>query len=405
MDLLPILVALAVGFCLGLLAAFVLRIIHGRTASELTEQLFFESENRRKLQVDAILADLKASFGSLSLEALSRSTAELLKLAQERFDGQRAASSQELEAKKGLIDQQLERMKAELEGVSKLVKELEKDREAKFGSLVQQLSASGEQTAALIRSTSQLREALSSTRARGQWGERMAEDVLRLAGFQEGVNYRKQLTVQGTGRRPDFTFLLPKDLKIHMDVKFPLDNYLGWLNAGNDAEKETFKSQFLRDVRKQVKEVTTRDYINPEDHTVDCVLLFIPNESIYAFIYEQDSSVVDDAIKSHVVMCSPLSLFAVLAVIREAVDSFALERTSNEILALLGSFKKQWAEFLKRLELMGKRIEDARKEYEALTTTRRRQLEKPLERLDALRSELGIEPAEMEIEMEYEGEE
>ena len=33
--------------------------------------------------------------------------------------------------------------------------------------------------------------------ARGQWGERMADDVLRLAGFVEGVNYRKQTAVAG----------------------------------------------------------------------------------------------------------------------------------------------------------------------------------------------------------------
>ena len=60
------------------------------------------------------------------------------------------------------------------------------------------------------------------------------------------------------------------------------------------------------------------------------------------------------------IFCSPLTLFAVLAVIRQAVDNFALEKTSNEILSVLGLFKKQWDEFLKKLELLGKRIEDLR---------------------------------------------
>jgi len=76
-------------------------------------------------------------------------------------------------------------------------------------------------------------------------------------------------------------------------------------------------------------------------------------------------------------------------VVRQAVDAFALEQTSNEILSLMGAFKKQWDEFLKKLEVVGKRIEDAQKEYEALTTTRKRQLERPLSRIEDLRVQKG----------------
>jgi len=143
-------------------------------------------------------------------------------------------------------------------------------------------------------------------------------------------------------------------------------------------------------VKCRIKEVTGRDYINPEQNTIDYVLLFIPNEQIYSFIHEQDSSILDDGLKNKVVFCSPITLFAVLAVIRQSVDNFSLEQTSNEILSLLGSFKKQWGEFLKKLELVGKRIGDAQKEYESLTMTRRRQLEKPLNKLEYLRMQRGL---------------
>jgi len=60
------------------------------------------------------------------------------------------------------------------------------------------------------------------------------------------------------------------------------------------------------------------------------------------------------------------------------------------MLSLLGNFKKQWDEFLKKLELLGKRISDAQNEYEALITTRRRQLERPLQKIDAFRTERGL---------------
>ncbi len=387
MNWLSALTGMAIGFVLGLLAALLLRLIQGKTAKELAEELFRESEAQRKANIDSVIENIKASFGGLSLDALSKSTEEFLKLAKARLESEREISLKELDAKKGLIDQQLHQMTSKLEDVSKLMKELEKDRVEKFGQLASQLNTASQQTTALMQTTTLLREALASTKARGQWGERMAEDVLRLAGFIENVNYLQQKAIDGSGLRPDFTFLLPKNLRLNMDVKFPLDNYMRFLETDSEAEKVKFRNDFLRDVKARIKEVTTREYINPEQNTVDYVLLFIPNEQIYSFIHEQDSSILDEGIRNRVIFCSPLTLFAVLAVIRQAVDNFALEKTSNEILSLLGVFKKQWDEFVKKLELLGKRIEDTQKEYELLATTRRRQLERPLNKIEDLRTQ------------------
>jgi len=389
-------IALLVGAGLGLLGAFLLRLIRVKTAKELADEFFRESEAQRKADRDAVLDNMKASFGSLSLDALSKSTEEFLKLAKAKLESEREAGVQELDAKKGLIDQQLQRMTVEMENVSRLMKELEKDRVEKFGALAGQLKTASEQTAALVQVTHTLREALASTKVRGQWGERMAEDVLQAAGFVEKVNYLKQKTVEGGSVRPDFTFLLPNNLKLNMDVKFPLDNYLRFLEADSEVDKGRFRNTFLKDVKSRIKEVTTREYISPESNTIDCVLLFIPNEQIYAFIHEQDSSILEDGLKNRVVFCSPITLFAVLAVIRQAVENFALAQTSNEILSLLGSFKKQWEAFLGKLEVLGKRIDDAMKEYEALTTTRKRQLEKPLQKIESLRTQrkLPVAPDE-----------
>ena len=391
-----VIIALLVGAGLGLLGAFLLRLMRVKTTRELADELFRESETQRKADRDAVLDTMKASFGSLSLDALSKSTEEFLKLAKAKLESEREAGVKELDAKKGLIDQQLQRMTVEMENVSRLMKELEKDRVEKFGALAGQLKTAGEQTAALVQVTHTLREALASTKVRGQWGERMAEDVLRAAGFVEKVNYLKQKTVEGGSVRPDFTFLLPNNLKLNMDVKFPLDNYLRFLEADSEVDKGRFRNTFLKDVKSRIKEVTTREYISPESNTIDCVLLFIPNEQIYAFIHEQDSSILEDGLKNQVVFCSPITLFAVLAVIRQAVENFALTQTSNEVLSLLGSFKKQWEAFLGKLEVLGRRIDDAMKEYETLTTTRKRQLEKPLQKIESLRTQrkLPVAPDE-----------
>jgi DNA recombination protein RmuC len=276
-------------------------------------------------------------------------------------------------------------MKEDLLGVQKLVSTLEKDREQKFGELANHLKNASEETRRLRETAGNLQAALASTKARGQWGERMAEDVLRLAGFVEGINYYKQQALESAGSRPDYTFLLPQDLKLNMDVKFPLNNYMRYLEASGAADQESSRTQFMKDVRQRIKEVTSRDYINPEDNTVDYVIVFIPNEQVYAFINENDRSLLDEALKQKVILCSPVTLYAILAVIRQAVDNFNLEKTAAQILSILGTFQKQWESFILTMEKMGRRIEDAQKEYNALVTTRRNQLERPLRQIEELR--------------------
>jgi len=385
-----------IGALFGAAVVFVVHVLKQKDARAIARELVSETESQKIQDLDALIGKIKDSFGALSLDALSRNTEEFLKLANETLSKQTRTGEKELEGKKKLIDQTLEVMREDLQGVQNLVTNLEKDREHKFGELANQLKFTTEQTRKLQETAGQLKAALASTKVRGQWGERMAEDVLRLAGFVEGINYIKQKTLETVSTRPDYTFLLPQDLKVNMDVKFPLDNYLRYLEKEGAVDQEKYKSQFLRDVKNRVKEVTTRDYINPEENTVDYVIVFIPNEQVYAFINENDSSLMDEALKNKVILCSPTTLYAILAVIRQAVDNFNLEKTAAQIMSLLGAFNKQWDAFVNSMERMGKRIEDARKEYNTLTSTRRNQLERSLRQIEDLRKQRNVVEAALD---------
>ncbi len=380
-------IMLVIGIAIGLAVAFFLKAFRQKSARELASDL-----------IDGSMNTLKAEFGNLSLEALSKSTEVFLKLAKESLGSERLEGAKDLESKKELIDKQLEVMTAELKGVTELVKTLEKDREGKFSELANELKNTKEQTAVLLETTASLNKTLSNTQARGQWGERMAEDVLRVAGFIENVNYLKQKKIEDVGTKPDYTFLLPKDMKLNMDVKFPMENYVKFIETDIEVEKETYRKQFLSDVKSRIKEVTTRDYINPEQNTVDYVLLFIPNEQIYVFIQTQDQSILEDSLSRKVILCSPITMFAILAVIRKAVDNFALERTSKEIISLLGKFHKNWEKFVEKMADVGKGIQNAQEAYEDLVGVRKRQLERPLNKIEELREQRALSSIEDEEE-------
>ena len=96
------------------------------------------------------------------------------------------------------------------------------------------------------------------------------------------------------------------------------------------------------------------------------------------------------------ILCSPITLYAILAVIRQGVDNFNLEKTASEILTLFGTFNKQWEVFVKSMEKMGQRIQEAQNEFNALTTTRRNQLERPLKQIEELRQQKQLPTSDKE---------
>jgi DNA recombination protein RmuC len=307
----------------------------------------------------------------------------------------REATSAELSAKKDVIDSRLDQvhseMRTELDKLGSMVSALAETSAQKFGQVDQSLKSHAEVTQTLSNSARALSEAMASPTARGQWGERMAEDVLRLAGFVEHVNYEKQTQLDGATGRPDFTFPLPKGHELYMDVKFPMAGYLRYLDSDTDAERQTHRAAFLRDVRARVKELAKRDYARESARvSVDYVLLFLPNEQLTGFIHESDPSLIDDAMKQRVVMCSPLTLFAFLGVIRQAYDNFVIEQTSDQILALMGKFGTQWSKYTEQLDKVKTKFEQLDRQFDELVGPRRRQLEKPLQQLEAVRRDRNL---------------
>ena len=380
-----VLVAAGVAFVVGAGIAGIVFWLWRRREGDVVARLAAEAQQAKAAEMSALVQELRTAFSALSREALSANTDDFLKLAKSRLDQQTALGDQTLEGKKKLIDARLEEMGTKLGTLNNLIQSVDKQRAESHGALLRNLETNAEATRRLQVTTGQLREALANPQRRGQWGERMAEDVLRLVGFIEGINYHKQQVLVDKGK-PDFTFLLPSDRRVHMDVKFPLDNYLKVLDAADDAGRAEWTTQFLRDVRKRVKEVTGREYIDPAAGTVDYVLVFIPNEQVYGFIHEHDATLLDDAMRSKVVLCSPLTLYAILAVVRQAVENFRFEQGSKQILEHLGEFQKQGGKFVETMERMGTKLEEARAAYDDLKGTRTRALERQLDKIEELRA-------------------
>ena len=318
---------------------------------------------------------LRQAFSSLAGEALDANSRRLADAAASQLDG-----------KKALIDQTLQSLSERLEGVRQYLQGIEAQRRQDFGQLAGSVQS-------LSQSAGQLHQMLASTQRRGAWGERMAEDVLRLAGLQEKVNYLKQSTADAASGRAEFTFLLTNDLKANMDVKFPLERYKAYLDAPDDAQRAACVHELCTAVRGHLRDVARRGYIDPAVPTVPYVIVFIPSEQIFGLVLAAEPDLMDEAMGAHIVLASPLTLYAHLAIMRQAADHANLTRTADEVIALLEQFHKQWQLYNEQLDKLGQRIDGVAEQFRVVTTTRSNMLQKPLDKIEDLRQARGLPEA------------
>ena len=126
-----------------------------------------EIEDRQQAQ-----ADLESAFGNLSRQALMENQTQFMELARGEFQKLEQQSGQQLNQKKELID-------SSLKTISSSVQQLSEGTARLHGSV----ESTTRRLDNLTETTDQLRQILSSSQARGQWGERMVEDILNLLGL------------------------------------------------------------------------------------------------------------------------------------------------------------------------------------------------------------------------------
>ncbi|MEN9821895.1 MAG: hypothetical protein RLZ04_321 [Actinomycetota bacterium] len=319
----------------------------------------------------------------------------------------RSAAQQREEIGRMVAEQGSAAMGQQVVAIDQRMKAVQDDVTARLGELAQSLvtlqSATSEQysrvdtaVAALAQRTATLHDVLSNAQRRGQWGERLAEDILRSVGLVEGVNYSKQAQIDGGGR-PDYRFEMPPDRVLFMDVKFPLEQYTAFLQAPDDVLRAQARSEFIKALRGHVDALAKRDYVDKaEANTIDYVLMFVPNESISAFVHESDPALIDWALGKKVVLCTPLTLYAFLVVVRQAAESFHTEKAAAEIMRRINLFQQEWGKYTAA-------VDDVEKQYaklaEALHTintggTRFNKLNVQVREIEKIRRREGIPEAD-----------
>ncbi len=291
------------------------------------------------------------------------------------------AGQQFLDNKKDSIKELIEQISGDLSKNQRKMENSEKGLLREFSTLRTVIEEHKTITGGLKESADHLKNILSNNQLRGKYGEEVAENLLRSVGFVKGQHYTVNMSQDTVSTRPDFTMLLPDKTKINIDAKFPLQSLVKYQESESKLEKERHLREFSTDVKQKIKQVTSREYINPEENTVDFVILFVPNEMIFSFIYDRLHEVWNDAMKQKVILAGPFSFTAILRMVYQSYKNFSYQQNLHAIIKLINTFAKEYENFSAEFEKLGSKIKAVEMQYDSVSGVRSRKLTGVVEKI------------------------
>jgi len=139
------------------------------------------------------------------------------------------------------------------------------------------------------------------------------------------------------GKNPDAHIMSISGI-ICIDSKFPLDNYKMMIDATCNDDIKSCKKEFMKNIHDHLEKIRV-DYIHPELGTTDFAFAFIPSESIYWFLINECYDELDEWTRNGVIVTSPLTLSAKIALIKAGVHAKKLSEEAKDVLVKLGKLK------------------------------------------------------------------
>lgn len=233
-------------------------------------------------------------------------------------------------------------------------------------------------TEALRQDTTKLAGALTSSQARGQWGELQLRRVTELAGMKEHIDIDFQVTVetdsQATGGkakklRPDAVVRLPDDQCIVIDAKAPMAAYLDSLH---EADPRPLLAKHGNDLLRHVTGLAQRGYAEAIAGSANFVVCFVPNDSVLSAAMDAKPTLLDEALKHNILLCSPSSLMAVLRSTAMVWQQDQLTRETQAIIDCGKELSQRAGHMSANLTDVGKALDKAVSNYNKLVTNSER---------------------------------
>ena len=362
-DALLVIVA-TLTFLLGLILAN----LWSRRQQHLLQQRLTMQHSAEQALLDDQIDQLSHTFSSLSQQALRQNNDSFLMLAQQSFVQLQANASNDLKARETSFANLIKPIQQSIEHTDQQLKRLDTDRKVSEVRLSEQIGNLLNSQHALQTETRSLVTALRRPEVRGQWGELTLKRLVELAGMSEHCDFTTQVTIQGEQGllRPDMLIHLPGQRQLVVDVKTPLDAYLSANEASDTEQQINFLKQHSRNVKQRITELGQKQYWQQFEQSPEFVVLFIPGDQFLSAALEQDTGLLEYALKQKILLATPTSLVGLLRTIAYGWNQQAMSKNSKQIREIGETLYQRLSILAEHINKLGKNLDQSLDQFNKL---------------------------------------
>lgn len=259
-------------------------------------------------------------------------------------------------------------LKEKIKSFEEKVEKNQKEHISINAALKEQLLHLQNQNIKITQEAENLTKALKGdSKFQGSWGELVLERVLEKSNLEKDREYTVQKSFtreDGSRVMPDVIVHLPDGKKIIVDSKVSLTDYEKYVNADEKLKPKHLKDH-VNSLNKHVEQLSRKKYEDLyEIESPDFVLMFIPIEPAFAAALHADDQLYLRSFERNIVIVTPTTLLATLRTIDTWWNNDKQQKNALEIATQAGALYDKFDGLITDLIKVGKRMNDAKGEYE-----------------------------------------
>lgn len=278
---------------------------HKAAISSLAEQKTYITNSEKAL---------KDAFGALSAEALQNNNTSFVELAKAKLQEKVTEAKGEFEKKEQAIGELVKPLGESLKLMDSKIQELEGTRIKAYSDIWNNLEQLKTTNEGLKKETSNLIGALKTSHTRGRYGEIALRRLVEHAGMFEHCDFEEQVSVEDeSGKlRPDMIIKLPGNKTLVVDSKAPLAAYMKMFETEDANEQKLLLNQHVAAVKDHFKKLSNKAYWSQFKEAPDFVIMYIHIESSYGCALQAWPEMIEEAMKSRIIIATPTVLLSIL---------------------------------------------------------------------------------------------
>ena len=337
---------------------------------ELNKRHAEDLEARAAAHKEAMAA-LQARFD----ETVSKVTAQMKAETNEMLKARQKEFSETSNVSLGQIVNPLKENIAELK---KAMEEGNKEQAERNGEMRERIKSLMEHSDAARKSADELAAAFKhGSKVQGDWGETILEELLNTHGLTKGVHYDTQAVIkdkngnvvrsdEGSMMKPDVILHLDERREVIIDSKVSLTAYVDYVNAENDADRQTYLKAHIDSIKKHIKELAVKDYasyVQSPKITAGYVIMFVPNIGALWTALKAEPDLWRKAAEQNVYITDEQSLYGALKIVSLTWTQVAQTQNHEQVYKLANEMIDRVGLFMEKYDAIGKALEKATTEY------------------------------------------